>query len=541
VTITRTTQRAVFAVLLSAVCAAQDTQLEALSRGPLTVWVIGASPPRTNLQAINDLHHATPLTYQETTAGSFGQNASTFGQTSGSYGVPSDSPGIGTPKAATDGNAQTSTPNGLGYRQQTAGTFGQTASTAGSNAGNYGQTSGSFGQTAGSYGTNSGSYGTAASNLGQNAANESANPQQPPPRSFLSQNLEARLKTAFPLIQVRFVDVPSSELKDWLTAASNTQNYPDVLVGSLPDNWNPDLKRRFLVDMVQPAALYNDGLYDWTTWPSEPAVTILAHAPHRDAAGELVVWLDEAMLHCVGCPPPSEAARQPYSRIAVSAVGGLLRSMALAELADPELAAFSPTLGRLMLTTTANTASDSASARVEVLRASANGHIAIVSLRVVASSDAVFGAAHPLLVLRQQADGQWKVLHISLNLPAPETELLRTALMNTSPSSDVERAAGVVGVTLAVPTDNDTRSPTPQLGWDNGGGAGLQVVEWQQARLSRWSDAHLYLVPDQAAKLQTQVTAEFATIPTRYRWRVWSIGAEGQTKISPWRTINIVR
>jgi hypothetical protein len=539
VTIRRTTQRVLFAALLSTLCAAQDMQLEALRHGPLTIWVLGTNaPPRSNLQAINDLHHATPLTYQEATAGSFGQNAASFGQNSGSYGVPSDSATLSTPKEAPGENAPAPAPNGTGYHQQTAGTFGQTASTAGSNAGAYGQTSGSFGQNAGSYGTNSGSYGTPASNLGQPIANAPANTQRQLPKSRLAQDFEARLKAAFPQIQVRLVDVPASDLKDWLTAASGTQNYPDVLIGSLPDNWPPDLKRRYLVERIQPAAFYADGLGDFEA-PTEPTVTILTHAPHRDAARDLVVWLGEADVRCNGCSPPTEAdARLPYSSVAVGAVSALLRSMPLANLADPEIAAFPPALGRLMLTSAANKPPDPGSTHVEVLRASANGHIAMVSLRVVASSDGVFGAAHPLVVLRQQPDGQWKVLHLSLNLPAAEAERLRQALMNTTPPAPQP----IAGVTLASPTDNDTRPPTPELGWDNQGGAGLQVVEYQQSyEGGHWSDARLFLVPDQATRLKTQVTAEFATTPTRYRWRVWSVGAEGQTKISPWRTMNIVR
>lgn len=79
----------------------------------------------------------------------------------------------------------------------------------------------------------------------------------------------------------------------------------------------------------------------------------------------------------------------------------------------------------------------------------------------------------------------------------------------------------------------------PELWWDNGGGAGLQVVEWQRSR-GGWLDAHLYLAPDHNPKLQTRVTAQFANSQGRYRWRVWSVGAEGEMKISPWRTLNIL-
>jgi hypothetical protein len=233
--------------------------------------------------------------------------------------------------------------------------------------------------------------------------------------------------------------------------------------------------------------------------------------------------------------------------VAVSAVNELLHGLGLADLADPDLAAFPALLGKLVLTTASNTQVDGAAANVEALRASRNGRLAAVSLRVVAASDRVYGVAHPLVVLRQATNGEWKVLHVSLNLPVFDEERARLALMNTSPPSAAEQSAGVVGVSLSVPAEGDTRQPMPELGWDNGSGAGLQVVEWQRAwpangaNTDSWSDARLYLVGDQGIRVQTQVTAEFAIYQTRYRWRVWSVGTGGQMKISPWRTMNIVR
>ena len=538
------------AVSLAGVCLAQELpqSLEVLRRGPLTVWVVNpARAPITNLQAINELHHATPLTYQEQTAGSFGQTASTFGQTSGSYGVPSDSASISTPKAAPGEDAPAATPNGVGYHQQTSGSFGQTASSTGTNAGSYGQTSGSFGQTASSYGTNAGGYGISASNVGQTASNSNAQSggtaTRPASRSLTE--FADVLRRAFPQLQVRLVDVYSDELKDRLAAAQGTGNYPDVLVGALPDTWGTDLRNRFVVEVLQPAVMYEDGLGEGKASSRiSAAVTVLQRAPHREAARALALWLNEADSGCAGCVLSEAERKQPYVGVAVSAVNELLHGLGLADLADPDLAAFPASLGRQVLTTSANTLIDGGAANVEAVRASRNGRLAAVSLRVVAASDRVYGVAHPLVVLRQATNGEWKVLHVSLNLPAFDEERARQALMNTSPSSVAEQNAGVVGVSLSVPAEGDTRPPMPELGWDNGGGAGLQVIEWQRAyspNSDSWSDARLYLVGDQGTRLKTQVTAEFAIYQTRYRWRVWSVGADGQTKISPWRTMNIVR
>jgi len=99
----------------------------------------------------------------------------------------------------------------------------------------------------------------------------------------------------------------------------------------------------------------------------------------------------------------------------------------------------------------------------------------------------------------------------------------------------------VMGVALASPADGSVGSIAPDLAWDNGGGAGLQVVEWQYPYKGGWSDTRLFLVPDMGSTLRTRVGADFATLPLTYRWRVWSIGASGAMKISSWRTFSIGR
>jgi hypothetical protein len=41
--------------------------------------------------------------------------------------------------------------------------------------------------------------------------------------------------------------------------------------------------------------------------------------------------------------------------------------------------------------------------------------------------------------------------------------------------------------------------------------------------------------------LQTHVIAEFAGAAGRYRWRVWSVGMQGDMVISPWRGFAVVQ
>jgi hypothetical protein len=537
------------ALLLAATCVAQEVPelLQALRHGPLTVWVIVSSQSKGKLPSNYALTQFTPMTYQEQTSGSFGQSASNFGQTSGSYGAPSDTPSIATPKSAQGENAPA--PDGSGYREQTSGSFGQASSSYGTASSDHGQTAGSFGGPAGNSGINAGDYGQTASSLG--SGNAGAKKAATPPPSALQYTLVSRLRSPFPDLEVKYLDVAAGELKDRLTAAEGTAEYPDVLMGPLPQAWDNDTRRQLVLETIQPAAIYNDGLLaDGTPAQLAPfaEVSILVRAPHREAARALALWSNEAPSGCAGCVQTDTPRKQPYIAVALSAVSRLLRGVAVGELADPEIAPFPPPLGRLILTTSANTVADDGAARVGVLKASVdggwkNGRLAAVSVRVIASSDKVFGLAYPMVVLRRSDGGQWKVLHVSLNLPAAQEEKVRQALMSTTPTSVAENKAGVIGVQLATPQEGDTRPPTPMLSWDNGGGAGLEVVEWQTNLHNGgdgWSDARLFLVPDPGSRLKTEVTAGFAIHQARYRWRVWSVGADGEMKISGWRTMNIV-
>jgi hypothetical protein len=529
---------------------AQDADpLAALREGQITVWVIGPPRPRSTLDQIADLHHATPLNYKEQSVGNFGSSASNFGTAAGSYGIPSDSPTISTtqPGSNTDPGANSKSPD---YHEQTSGSFGQTSGSYGTVASDHGQTAGSLGQTSSSYGAKdfheqtAGSFGSTPSTLTQatepygTAATTAARPAS---TALLA--LRDRVRQAFPGLSARFIDVSATDIQDSLKGVDGTGVYPDVLVGSLPDSWRPELRNRQVLATLLPAGSFPYGLNQVLEYGPEvmtPAVSVTLRAPDKEAAREFALWLGEdgdgaGSITALKLSPAEAAA----AAIARAAVKRLVRGDGLGEDADPEIAAFPSQLGRLMLATSTGNVADSSLLRVDVQSATVNGQMAAVALRVVASSDRVFGVAHPLVVLRKSAAGRWRILHVSLNLPPDDQRHEREALMVSDPVT-AEKRTGVAGISQASPADGDTRQPSPQLGWDNAGGAGLQVVEWQRGAVDGWSDARLYLVPDRSARLQTHVTAEFASAEGTYRWRVWSVGVAGAMKISPWRSMVIV-
>jgi hypothetical protein len=532
----------------------QVERLGALREGRLTVWFVGAPmhPPQTNLQAIAALHNATPLTYTEQTSGSFGQSASTYGQNSGSYGVDADSPSISTSHAAADEDAPSATPNGIGYKEQEASSFGQEASTYGTASGSYGasvsgnsgsgQNSNGVSQESSTFGTEASNYGQEASSFGNSTSTiaDAANSAPKPPSDPVAEAFKEKLEQTFPGLQLKFTEVDPNDLKDRLLAERGTADYPDVLIGALSGTWWNGMQSEFGLAMLQPASFYPNGVTE--NPPSAEQFAILARAPHMQAARAFALWMSEPYSGCPGCVQAELSKQdQAAAAVATSAVERLVNGEPLGGEADPAMARSSSLGSRRMLATIGNRSAGDAVPHVEVERASTDGSLAAVALRVVVSSRGVFGVAHPLVVLRMGKDGRWRVLQVSLNLQQIEQENARATLMESSPTSAAEQRAGVKGVSQASPQDGDTKGPMPELVWDNGGGAGLQVVEWQMGRDGGWADARLYLVQDRSPRLQTHVQAEFAGDPGRYRWRVWSVGAHGEMKISPWRTFNVVR
>ena len=168
------------------------------------------------------------------------------------------------------------------------------------------------------------------------------------------------------------------------------------------------------------------------------------------------------------------------------------------------------------------------------------GGFAVIALRAVASGDRVFGVAYGLVVLQKNQAGRWTVSQLSPDLtPAMRDnafELLSSSTKGREESNPLgNEGSKPRGISQAAPVDGDTRSPQPELWWDNLGGASLQVVEWSSAGLG----TNLFFVKDNNPRLRNRVIARFATGGT-YRWRVWSVGVDGAVVMSPWRTLNVV-
>jgi hypothetical protein len=541
----------VAAVLLAAcACWAQsDEQLDLLGglrHGSLVVWMVRPPSGRTPRVPGTPLYRSPTPGFSQATTGGFGQSASSVGTNASNYGVDASSTTISAPSSPTvaRNDPSANTPDGVGYREQTSSSYGQTSSSYGTTASNHGQTASSLGQnastagqTAGSYGQTAGTFGNSLSTIAQAGVKEkTAQSNEVDP---LRDELRARLQGAFPELTVTTREVPADELGDDLRATKGSSAYPDVLVGALPATWRQGLQNEFGLALLPLPGFYEDGVT--SDKPFAPEFAILTGAPHGAAARAFAMWLGEAGESCIGCVADGLVRQKAaVASVATDAVRRLMRGDGLGDEGDPEMAAFPPGLGRLILTTSDNRAVSEDVALVQVVQASVNGRLAAVTMRVVASSERVFGVAHPLVVLRKGDDGKWRVLHVSLNLPAVEAESERDALMEQC-TETICGSDGTEGVSLASPADGDVRQPMPELWWDNGGGARLEVVEWQTLQNSGWSDARLFLVTDRGAKLRTQVTARFAVVPTKYRWRVWSVGAGGTMKLSGWRTMVIER
>lgn len=535
-----------------------DTQpLGALRNGPLVVWYLSPSvkPAETALEAVAALHHATPLNYSEKTVSQVGQDASTYGEDAGSYGVDADSRTISTPSIPADKDATTAKPNGFGYKEEEASSVGQNAASYGTEASDAGKEASRVGQNAGSYGQTAGSYGTEASNVGVesssygagsgNGANravqsaEGAEAQRPLSSAGAEQVRES-LRQAFPDLQMKFVAVAPEQLRARLVAARGTPEYPDVLLGTLPAAWWNGMDSEFGLAMLQPAAFYPNGMIN--NPESTEEVAILARAPHMEAARAFALWMSEPGSGCPGCVQSGLTGEDAAAAaVAKSSVERLVSGEPLGGEADAEIAPDSSRGVRRMLATMGSGSAVGEGVRVQVEHASTHGQLAAVALRVVVSSRGMFGVAHPLVVLRMSEDGHWKVLQLSLNLPPYEQVNEERALMLSDPPTEKEARGGVLGVTQAAPMDGQAVAQTPQLVWDNHGGAGLQVVEWQRGEGGGWSEARLFLVQDSSATLRTHVLADFAEANGRYRWRVWSVGSHGDVVISPWRTFRLMK
>jgi hypothetical protein len=532
----RRVRQAVLAAGLAMIgaCSAQtygalgDPGTAALKDGPLVVWLVWPGTAEDRARIYVRTHTAVvrlPTAVVEQTTGEFGQPSSNVGQTSGTYGQ------------ASGGFGQASSNVG-----QTAGNYGTAASNVGRSAGDHGQTAGSYGQTAGSFGQPSSSFGDGLSAplVGATSTGNTTIRERERVR-FLQ-----TVTTAFPDLQIRFVEVVADELKERLVAAEHSRDFPDLVVGTtLPDWWDGS---GFGLSMLGGSSFLDAGaeIRFRPEWRPEKVV-ILAQAPHIERARALVVWLSNE-LWCGSCLQITGGdAAVDAGKVAVSALGTVLQGDGLGAQGDPEIAQFSAEMARgLALMPTSSAALDDLKYRIDVLSGRANDRLAVVTLRAIASSPQAFGVLRAKVALRKNDKGQWKVLQISPNVsdqavgwlgpedsPSKGWELLATY-------TDGASADKVTGISQAAPVDGDNRSPQPDLWWDDGSGAAALAVEWQ-IKLGAWTDSRMVIFPDRNPRLQTRVTARFARMSGQYRWRVWSVGRGGAVHLSPWRTLNITR
>lgn len=462
--------------------------------GTLTIWVVTHNPnPRPRARIAGTTAPTVPG-YQEKTMAEFGQTAGSVGQTAGSVG-------------------------------QTAGSFGETAGSTGQTAGSAGQTAGSFGTTASSVGKNAGdagqtvgSFGVSTTDLPEVSARANAiriGVVRKDPRwdGFLQE-----IREHFPQLQVLAEYVLDDELPYRLEAVVNTPAAPDVLLANpLPAGWS-----RADSSLLGPygvvsrfSAVYHPqtegDVRDRLPGFSPQAAILSAGGRGPVAARALYLWLENYRI-------AGDVIYQPSSADAAAAV-------AIA--------------GRMF-----RDAKGGGSA--ETLRIDATaGHVwdrfAVIAMRAVESEARQFGVGYGLAVLRKDDTGRWLPVQLSPNLTLPMQAKAFDILLNATKGKEESNPLGnesprPLGISQAAPRDGDSRSQQPELWWDNLGGVSLQVVEWS----SGGDGTNLFFVPDNNSRLRTRVIARFASAGGSYRWRVWSVGADGTIVFSPWRTMNVV-
>jgi hypothetical protein len=505
-----------------------DPLVDALLRGRLVIWILHPPPPQSRLQQVLSAPIQWPDGVQSQPAGSFGVRASDFGVNAASHGQP-------------------------------ASTFGTRASDFGQNAASFGQNAASFGTRASDFGQNAASFGTAASNVGQNAAgfglslselndqtarSLQSNPDffNGPPHTGPWIDWLQNLRRTFPGLQLSVVDIREDRLQQALDRMAGTNDQPDVVAGDpLPQSWSqPEtgLQSQYgLTTLGARASLQPVELSPELTAPLrwQPQMSILRAAQDPDAARALIVW-SVGGWGCATCDAPLPVVAGSASDVARQALTGLLRGDGIGS-ADPEMATFDVQSTRARVLN-ADPIPVPLAVRVDVMQAESNSFLAVVRMRATFSGMLSFGVSDAFAVLRKGVGGRWLVLQLTPNLAAEPTSYGYGMLAVYAAGGG--HLANVGGVSQASPPDGDNRSPRPELWWDNLGGAGLQVVEWQVQNGERSPVSHLFFVPDQGSRLRTRVTATFATRPGAYRWRVWSVGSGGALVLSPWRTLNII-
>ena len=417
-------------------------------------------------------------------------------------------------------------------KEQTAGSFGQAAGSMGRNAGDAGRTAASFG-----VGTTDLARAAKAANTVTTAVPELKHDME---FDLLSTHLEAQ----FPDLQVDFEDVSEDDLKADLEETAHTESAPDLLLGGPLPAWPAWVLR--LGELTKWTEIQIPQTEDMTAVQAEgfvPQVLVLSGSRNQQVARAFLTWLLEGGDRILANKPNDDSA----AGIAAKVYRNLLQGKPVGEDADPDLTGYRLPAAPLRLFARNRTIPQPAEAMngeiwVDVMAVEASRNSAIVELRATGSAYQMQEIRHALMVLRKDAAGDWRVLQVSQNL-APGlrqrgVELLAKASVAESSLLRNEGSAPL-GISQAAPVDGDQRSAQPELWWDNLGGATLQVVEWQ---VGGWADrdpSYLFFVPDSGSRLKTRVIARFAANQGRYRWRVWSVGADGTIVLSGWRTLNI--
>jgi hypothetical protein len=350
--------------------------------------------------------------------------------------------------------------------------------------------------------------------------------------------LESVFKDSFPGTRVEFKQLYDDELMDKLASAEGTAEYPDVVMGwSLPASWLTHPAEGRVTILGSRWAITEDSNPAYMDPIDTADISISLRAPHPEAARAFVVWLSERRrsLRPNQLTTIMKGDATVPAATAVRVVEDMLTSGAVED-RDPEEAEFSGAIARMRAL---GPAPPNLGFHADVLFAEANEHLALVTLRVIASSETAFGVVHPLVVLRRSPKGEWKVLQVTPNL---EFEMQGRAvrwLDHYAAPSKKQELKQVKGISQAAPLDGDSRQPKPELWWDNSGDGTLLIVEWQNSYGPRLSDSRMFFVNDSAFHLQTRITAEFANVPGTYQWRVWTVANSGVLTISPWRKLII--
>lgn len=503
---------------------AEDNKWGRAVTGKLLAWMPLCNADGTDPYPAVQVASTSPARYTESAAGSFGRSASDFGTAASNVGKSTTSPDIAAP------------PSGTGATEQTAGSFGSTAGSVGTAAGSYGQTAGSF------HGQMSPSGPDAIAKTVEEARLREVGRRT---LQIQRQIVGARTVLYAPLPEIKAV--PCDGLAARLDAVTGTRDAPDVLFGPRPRSWTAEQSVRYFLSREPSADSWPDGARPRNGIHEPPEYFLLRGAPHLQTAQAFALAFTESCVGCIATEQDGSPLAPDWKQlldVATEAVERVANGSAPGDLADPDAARYLEALGpRLMLPPGAALGDNGASRDNEPPKVHAvgihihqGGPLALVSTRLLAEGPSCFGIVHPYVVLRQGTDGHWRVLYLALNPPAGAAASEEEALFSGTPPSRQEQYSGPLGVRLASPPEGDLRGPQPDLWWDNLGGAGMQLVEWQRQYPSGWQNPHLYVVPDQDPRVQTRVTAAFAGLPGRYRWRVWSLGAVGSLRLSEWRT-----